>query len=50
MLEWKIPNQADWQSFVAMLLAKWDKIYVRIIEEFGPNGILVVGLFEPFYA
>lgn len=48
MLEWKIPNQADWQSFVAMLLAKWDKIYVRIIEEFGPNGILVVGLFGFF--
>ena len=48
ILEWKIPNQADWQSLVSVLTARSDKIYARIIDEFGPNGLLVVGLFVLF--
>lgn len=48
ILEWKIPNQSDWQDTVALISVKSDKIYARIIEEFGPNGLLVVGLFGLF--
>ncbi len=48
ILEWKIPNQTDWQDMVALISVKSDKIYARIIEEFGPNGLLIVGLFALF--
>lgn len=48
ILEWKIPNQTDWQDWVALFSIKCDKLYTRIIEEFGPNGILVVSLFAFF--
>ena len=45
ILEWKIPNQTDWQNLLALLTVKYDRLYAQIIEEFGPNGVLVVGLF-----
>lgn len=48
ILEWKIPNQTDWQDWVALFSIKCDRLYTRIIEEFGPNGILVVSLFAFF--
>lgn len=48
VLTWKIPNQTDWQNWVAFFVAKYEKIHGRIIEEFGPDGVLIVALFALF--
>ena len=48
ILEWKIPNQDDYNNVVVYLEAKYNHIHSMISEQFGPNGWVVIGLFAFF--
>ena len=48
ILEWKIPNQDDYYNVVGLLQAKYEHMHSFVLEQFGPQGWLVLGLFAFF--
>lgn len=45
IVEWKIPNQDDYNEVSGLLYSKYTHIHNMIIEQFGPNGWYIIGLF-----
>ncbi|MBR1600171.1 MAG: hypothetical protein IJ677_01180 [Alphaproteobacteria bacterium] len=45
ILEWKIPNQDDYNAIVALVHSKYTHLHNTVIEQFGPNGWYIIGLF-----
>ena len=48
ILTWKIPNGTDWQNWVAYFTTKYEKIYGKIVEEYGTDGLAVLALLAIF--
>ena len=48
ILEWKIPNQDDYNNVVNLVYAKYNHLHSLITEQFGPNGWTVLCLFAFF--
>lgn len=48
ILEWKIPNQDDYYNVVNLLRARYEHMHSFVLEQFGPQGWLVLGLFAFF--
>jgi len=48
ILEWKIPNQDDYNNVVNLVSAKYNHLHSLITEQFGPNGWFVLCLFAFF--
>lgn len=48
ILEWKIPNQDDYNNVVNLICAKYNHLHSLITEQFGPNGWTVLCLFAFF--
>lgn len=47
-LEWKIPNQDDWQYIYTSIYSKYERLHTDVTELFGPGGWIVLGLFAFF--
>ena len=45
ILEWKIPNGTDFDNFILLITAKYERLVGRATELFGPNGGLIMVLF-----
>lgn len=48
ILEWKIPNQDDYNAIVGLLHAKYNHLHSFVLEQFGDRGWLILGLFAFF--
>lgn len=48
IFEWKIPNQDDYHNVVDLLYTKYNHLHSSVIEQFGSNGWVVLGLFAFF--
>jgi tetratricopeptide (TPR) repeat protein len=45
ILEWKIPNGTDFDNFILLITAKYERLVGHATELFGPNGGLIMVLF-----
>ena len=45
ILEWKIPNQDDFNNVVAFVHSKYERMHSVVTEQFGPHGWIVMMLF-----
>ncbi len=45
IVEWKIPNQDDYNGAVDFVHSRYTHLHNMVIEQFGPNGWYVIGLF-----
>ena len=48
ILEWKIPNQDDFNNVVAFVHSKYERMHSVVTEQFGPHGWIVMALFAFF--
>lgn len=48
ILEWKIPNQDDFNNVVAFVHSKYERMHSVVTEQFGPHGWIVMMLFAFF--
>ena len=48
ILEFKVPDMSDWDSFVALILLRYNQLHDGIIAQFGTNGIYILSLFCGF--
>lgn len=47
-MEWKIPNQDDFNNVVAFVYSKYERMHSVVTEQFGPHGWIVMLLFAFF--
>ncbi|MBQ8481201.1 MAG: hypothetical protein IJ532_01545 [Alphaproteobacteria bacterium] len=45
IVEWKIPNQDDYNEISGLVYSKYTRIHNMVIEQFGSNGWYIIGLF-----
>lgn len=48
ILEWKIPNLTDWDNFLALLEAKYTRMFGNVTEMFGSQGNYIIAAFFAF--
>ncbi|MBP5215420.1 MAG: hypothetical protein J6039_02555 [Alphaproteobacteria bacterium] len=48
ILEWKIPNDTDFHDYSMTLSARFHHFYQLVTSQFGPYGLLILGLFVFF--
>ena len=48
ILEWKIPNLTDWNNFLALIEAKYTRMFGNVTEMFGSQGNYIIAVFFAF--